>query len=125
MGKNNHKGPTQMNLYLRIVVGGYLVYLAYDIFKLRDTQAAEYWVMMLFVLLFTVAGAVFAAISIKSLIKKEYYDPNNDSGESEQIIDASSEDIAVGEPAAAEPEEEAVDGGNADTAQEEKENGGE
>lgn len=106
MGKNNHKGPTQMNLYLRIVVGGYLVYLAYDIFKLRDTQAAEYWVMMLFVLLFTVAGAGFAAVSIKGLIKKEYYDPNNDSGGGEQIIDAPAEDIAVEESAPEESEEE-------------------
>ncbi|MFT3982631.1 MAG: hypothetical protein QM697_01880 [Lachnospiraceae bacterium] len=79
MGKNNHKGPTQMSLYMRIVVGGYLVYLAYDIFKLRDTQASDYWFMMVSVVLFTVIGIILAAMSIKGLIKKDYYDPNNDS----------------------------------------------
>ncbi len=81
MGKNNHKGTTQMNLYLRIVVGGYLVYLAYDIFKLQDTQVSDYWIMMLFVLLFTVIGATLVVVSLKGLIKKEYYDPNKDDDE--------------------------------------------
>lgn len=83
MGKNNHKGPTQMNLYLRIVVGGYLVYLAYDIFRLRDTQAPEFWIMMLFVLLFTLTGGGLAVVSLIRLIKKDYYDPNNESYDSE------------------------------------------
>lgn len=81
MGKNKHKGPTQMNLYLRIVVGGYLVYLAYDLFKLQDVQAPDYWVMMLFVLLFVVIGAILVIFSLKGLIKKEYYDPDKDNEE--------------------------------------------
>lgn len=34
MKKKRNRVPTQMNYYLRIVVGGYLVYLAYDIFRL-------------------------------------------------------------------------------------------
>ncbi|HOO28289.1 MAG TPA: hypothetical protein PLU43_07475 [Lachnospiraceae bacterium] len=76
MKKKRNRVPTQMN-YLRIVVGGYLVYLAYDIFRLRDTQASDYWLMMLFVLLFTIFGGVIVIFSLKHLIKKEYYDPNN------------------------------------------------
>lgn len=91
MEKKKPRNVTQMNLYIRILAGGYVVYLAYDIFKMRDPQASNYWLMMLFVALFVIVGAGFVIMSVKSLIKKEYYDPNQDNSEEDeqQIVDSS------------------------------------
>lgn len=97
MEKKKPRNVTQMNLYIRILAGGYIVYLAYDIFKLRDPQASNYWLMMLFVALFVIVGAGFVIMSVKSLIKKEYYDPNQDDSEEEQAVESTAVDVQEAE----------------------------
>ncbi len=94
MGKNNHKGPTQMNLYIRVLAGGYLVYLAYDIFNIMKSKPAgsDFWLMVLFIVLFVAVGVLIVVFSIKSLIKKEYYDPNHEEEEQEPEEIQSSDD---------------------------------
>lgn len=109
MEKKTPKNVTQMNLYIRILAGGYVVYLAYDIFKMRDPQASNYWLMMLFVALFVIVGAGFVIMSVKSLIKKEYYDPNQDNSEDEQIVESSAAETTEAEIEQKESDETAAE----------------
>lgn len=63
--------PNQSMLTIRIVVGGYLVYLAYDIVS-TEALAVPRIGIILFSILFAVAGAVLVITNIRSFIKGEY-----------------------------------------------------
>lgn len=63
---------SQNNLYIRIVAGGYVAYLGYQIFKDRDPLASGYMFFMICAFLFMVIGAGVITLSVKMLMKKEY-----------------------------------------------------
>ena len=65
---NKVNRPPQTSLYLRLLGGGYLVYLAWD---LRDAVGENplFWVA---ILVFGVVGFALAAHSLLKLIRKEY-----------------------------------------------------
>ena len=73
MKKNRY--VTKMNLYIRILVAGYVVYMAYQL--LPSIQAAvgteKIW-MTIAASVLGIAGLVIVGFSVKSLICKEYYD---------------------------------------------------
>ncbi len=78
--KNNTKEAlkktTAMNLWLRIFVGGFLVYLAYTLVAdMGDVAGTDRVVFTIAGAVFAIAGAGIALWSGYRLVKKEYYDP--------------------------------------------------
>ncbi len=78
--KNNVlKKTTAMNLYLRIIVGGFLVYLAYTLaIDLGNTSGNDTIIFAVAAGVFTLAGIGVVIWSIYRLMKKDYYDPMTD-----------------------------------------------
>lgn len=73
------KKTTSTNLYLRIFVGGFLVYLAYTLgIDLKNTTGNDAIIFGAATILFAVAGAIIVGWSVYRLIKKDYYDPMTD-----------------------------------------------
>jgi hypothetical protein len=79
------KSLTSTSLGLRIVMGGYLLYLAYSLIpSIRtavDTKEFIFWIVM--VTLFFGVGSVIVFFSLKALIKGEY-DKGTDSESSDE-----------------------------------------
>lgn len=68
-----------MNLYLRIMIGGFLVYLAYTLgIDLKNTAGNDTVVLGAATILFAISGLVITGWSLYRLIKKDYYDPMTD-----------------------------------------------
>ena len=66
---------TKMNLYIRILVAGYVVYLAYSLIPgLKEATGSEFIWMAIATSVMAFAGILIVAFAVKSLIKKEYYD---------------------------------------------------
>ena len=66
---------TKMNLYLRILVAAYIVYLAYGILPGIQEAVGNEKVLMIIALIFLVfAGVTIIVFAVKGLIKKEYYE---------------------------------------------------
>lgn len=84
--KNPARKPTQAQLFLKVIVGGYLVYLAWQLYKGGALQSTgwEFAAMLGAIILFTVFGIWFAVISIKALLAKDYYDPNSPACDEEE-----------------------------------------
>ncbi len=61
--------PTQVVLTIRTIVGGYLVYLAYQIITSGNEISTWMWAA---VILFIVAGAALVVMSVKHFICGEY-----------------------------------------------------
>lgn len=86
------KKTTAMNLWLRIMIGVFLVYMAYSIgVDLTNTSGKDTWIFAAATLLFAVSGIVIACCSSYRLIKKDYYDPLMDD-DSEPESDEEKED---------------------------------
>ena len=68
-----NKQTTQINLIIRCVVAGYLIYLAHSIIKELDT-APNVRLMVGFAIAFTFAGVLIIAFTIKAFVNKEYKD---------------------------------------------------
>ena len=70
---NNVSRPPQSSLYLRLLGGGYLVYIAWD---LRGAVAENplFWIA---ILVFGAIGIFLLAESIRKLIRKEYAGAEN------------------------------------------------
>lgn len=66
----------QMSLFLWLVVGGYLVYQAYQILS-GDMGTANHLVLYIFSALFIVVGVVIVAVSLYALIGKHYQQPQS------------------------------------------------
>lgn len=65
-----------MNLWLRIMIGGFLVYQAYSIgIGLKNTTGNDTLILGAAVVLFALAGGVIVVWSVYRLIKRDYYDP--------------------------------------------------
>ena len=68
-----------MNLYLRIMIGGFLVYLAYTLgIDLKNTTGNDTVIFTVATILFALAGTVIVGWSLYRLVKKDYYDPMMD-----------------------------------------------
>lgn len=77
--KDIYKKTTAMHLYLRIMIGGFLVYLAYSLgIDLKNVAGSELMILGSATVLFSVAGVVIAGWSLYRLVKKDYYDPMTD-----------------------------------------------
>lgn len=61
--------PPQVSLLLRLLGGGYLVYLAYDLFKSSEGKAQYIAAAVLFAL---VGGALFIH-SLLTLVRSDYF----------------------------------------------------
>ncbi len=80
--QDNNVKPPQFSVILRILGGGYLVYLAYDL--LTGIESPNTLIMAAAVV-FGVVGAVLVFFSIRHLVRHEYfYDaPKSDCSEEE------------------------------------------
>ena len=78
----NGSKPPQASLLLRLLGGGYLVYLAYDLFKTSEGKMQFIAAAVLFAL---VGGALFLH-SLLSLVKSDYFrnTPPPENGEESQ-----------------------------------------
>lgn len=63
---------TQGQLVMRLLVGGYLDYLSYDLVKDRATSTITPWLLWTFVVFFTIAGTYFFVKALILYIKGEY-----------------------------------------------------
>ena len=91
--------PTQGQLTLRILVGGYLYYLIYQIYTGGGLENTG-WKLAIIIcamILFAGFGAYFLYNGIRAIMNRDYYDPN-------AVPSATEEAGAVEEPV--EPEEE-------------------
>lgn len=79
--KERQSTPPQGSLLLRLLGGGYLVYLAYDLFRSGDRKIAILIAACIFAL---VGGALFLC-SLVTLIKSDYF--RNLPAEEEQAED--------------------------------------
>lgn len=76
------KKTTAMNLYLRVFIGGFLLYLAYSLgVDLGSVTGNDKIVIGSAVVLFAVAGVIIVGWSAYRLVKKDYYDPLTDMDE--------------------------------------------
>jgi hypothetical protein len=96
--KQNKYLPNQSMLAIRVVLGGYLVYLAYDIISLEMLTVLRIEVILL-AMLFGVAGLILVIITLRSFIKGEYIGGKADITEEEDeqeimqpVIDNSTDD---------------------------------
>ena len=98
--KNNpDRLPTQGQLTLRILVGGYLYYLIYQIYTGGGLENTG-WKLVIIIgamILFAGFGAYFLYNGIRAIMNREYFDPNAVPSDPEKA-DAAEE--------SAEPEEE-------------------
>lgn len=75
--KKEYKGmiATKNGLFLRGVIGGFILYYGYTILAdISTTPADERMLLYIFIAVFGVAGLWIVIDSIKRLIKKEYED---------------------------------------------------
>jgi hypothetical protein len=74
--KDNLKKTTAMNLYLRIFVGGFLLYLACSLgVDLGSLTGKDKVIITAATVLFVVSGVIIIGVSAYRLVKKDYYDP--------------------------------------------------
>ncbi len=78
------KKTTATNLWLRIFIAGFLIYLAYTIgIDLGNATGKDIWILGGATVLFAVSGLVIAGWSLYRLVKKDYYDPIFDDEEND------------------------------------------
>lgn len=81
--------PTQAQLMLRILIGGYLYYLIYQLLTGGALQNTGWKLAVMIggIILFAVSGGYFIMMSVRMLMRQEYYDPN--SPQEEEIVSVS------------------------------------
>lgn len=68
---------TKMNLYIRILVAGYILYMVYGLIPgIQTTTGSEQIWMIIASVVLAFTSFMIIALSIKSLVKKQYYDPS-------------------------------------------------
>lgn len=71
--ENKKKQPTKMRLSLGIVIGLYLLYLAYGLFEnLGNYEGTEKLFFTAFTCIFAIAGGILVVFTGKKLAKGEY-----------------------------------------------------
>ena len=87
------KKTTATNLYLRIFVGGFLVYLAYTLgVDLKNATGNDTIIFAVATVLFTLSGVFLILWSGWRLVKKDYHDPMTELAEDEEVGDSESVD---------------------------------
>lgn len=97
MGTRKNGGspkPAQITVMLRLVAGGYLVYLAFGLLQeyLKPVGGGEI-IQIAAAVLFAVVGAVLAAWSLKKLIKGEYVKYGELPDDEEDLPDIDNEEV--------------------------------
>ena len=84
-GNNNRKsGDTQVGLTLRVVVALYVLYLAYGLIQgFGETSGNDRIFIAISIIIFVVAGGAILFFSGRKLIRKEYIDAEENTGEEE------------------------------------------
>ena len=104
---NRQKGnlPTQMNLGIRIVAGGYLLYLAYSIYgNTKEVEGAGKIVFPLAMVLFVLIGVVIIFSSLRAMQRGEYVGGSADTDQGTEAGDGKGKEqttpdrIRFGEP---------------------------
>ncbi len=68
MDNNNSNGINQVTLILRICIGGYLAYLAYDLFMaLPGKTGGEFWFLLIPAIVFVLVGIALIITSLKKM----------------------------------------------------------
>ncbi len=81
-----------MNLWLRLFVGGFIIYMLLDVFKGLGGQAAKDQIILGGLsLVICLASLVIMGNSAFRLIKKDYYDPIRELTESSEDEDTAQE----------------------------------
>lgn len=76
------KKTTQTNLWLRIFVGAFIIYMMADVIKgLGDVSKTNFMILLSFSVILIGASVFIIVWSVYKLIKKEYYDPMRDASE--------------------------------------------
>ena len=90
--KQTRRYPTQVVLTIRVIVGAYVMYLAYQIVTSGEEKP---WYIYIFVVLFVVVGIAMIVWSLKHLILGEYeggkadhYDEDN-----AEILDNNTQEV--------------------------------
>lgn len=87
------KKTTAMNLYLRIFIGGFLIYLSYTLgVDLGNITGNDKVIIGAATVLFAVAGVVIVGWSVYRLVKKDYFDPMTDVSEEDSEISEEKEE---------------------------------
>lgn len=86
--QNNNNKPPQFSVILRILGGGYLVYLAYDL--LTGAQKPD-TIVTVAAIVFGIVGTALVYTSGKSLITNEYF-YNKPSADEEELEEEQDED---------------------------------
>ncbi|MBR6452343.1 MAG: hypothetical protein IKS87_06525 [Lachnospiraceae bacterium] len=115
--------PTQAMLTIRVVVGGYVLYLAYTLIRDRETSTMPSWALILSLIVFIAGGVGVIAHSAYLYFKGMYAGGKADTGSDEDGTDVNTEasetqaDVKAIEAAGTEADVNAVEaGGNrADT----------
>ena len=86
---NPERLPTQAQLMLRILIGGYLYYLIYQLLTGGALQNTGWKLAVMIggIVLFAAFGGYFIVMSVRMLMRQEYYDPN--SPQAEEIVSVS------------------------------------
>ena len=89
--KNNNNLPSQGVLGIRVILGGYLMYLAQSLVKGRAESSMNPIVMWIFVVIFAVVGAILVGLAVKSFYLGEYIggkaDPSVNESEDIEVVD--------------------------------------
>lgn len=89
------KHTTATNLMLRLFIGGFLIYMAYEILTtLQDATSANKTVLIAFSVLFILSGTVIGVHSLYCLIKHKYYDPMTDQTNDQNSAQANDQNSA-------------------------------
>ena len=99
MKNKKNRYVTKLNLYIRIVVAGYVVYLAYQLIpSIQLAVGSEKTLMSIAAGALGLAGLVIVGLSVKGLICKEYFEAEeieemNRAEEDKQSVEATSSDV--------------------------------
>lgn len=87
------KKTTATNLLLRLFIGGFLIYMAYEILtSLEGVSRTSLITLVGFSIFFIISGGVIVIHSLYKLIKRQYYDPMaDDAGEEAENDDLENE----------------------------------
>ena len=76
------------NLYIMLlIVGGYLAYLAYDLFTNAGSTEGRIWPIYLAAVLFGICGVAIVAVCLLALVKGYYSEKNQPEESPEDEID--------------------------------------
>ena len=80
------KLPTSMMLFLRIFIGGYLCYLAYQLLNTSDISISQTLIYVICTVFF-IAGGIIIILSLKMILRGEYLGGFGDTQNDEENIE--------------------------------------